>query len=78
MTDITDEALWEMRRLQRTRLVGYLRRRLSSQHCEQNPGFDHAAACGLLLDHETLTLGFARRFTEYNDRTSCSRIRIDC
>ncbi len=65
MTDITDEELWEMRRLQRTRLVGYLRRRLSGQHCEQNPGHDHSAACGLLLDHETLTLGFARRFTEY-------------
>jgi starch phosphorylase len=65
MADITDEALWEMRRLQRTRLISYLRRRLSSQHCEQNPGYDHGAACGLLLDHETLTLGFARRFTEY-------------
>lgn len=65
MADITDEALWELRRLQRTRLVSYLRRRLSSQHCEQNPGYDHGAACGLLLDHETLTLGFARRFTEY-------------
>ena len=65
MTDVTDEALWEMRRLQRTRLVAYLRRRLASQHCEQKPGTNHAAACGLLLDHETLTLGFARRFTEY-------------
>jgi len=65
MTDITDEDLWEMRRLQRTRLVAYLRRRLASQHCEQKPGNNHAAACGLLLDHETLTLGFARRFTEY-------------
>jgi glycogen phosphorylase len=65
MTDVTDDALWEMRRLQRTRLVAYLRRRLASQHCEQKPGTNHAAACGLLLDHETLTLGFARRFTEY-------------
>lgn len=65
MTAITDEELWEMRRLQRNRLIGYLRRRLSSQHCEQNPANNHAAACGLLLDHETLTLGFARRFTEY-------------
>ncbi|MBU2955795.1 alpha-glucan family phosphorylase [Marinobacter sp. F3R08] len=65
MTDITDDDLWEMRRLQRMRLVNYLRRRLASQHCEQNPGFDHSAACGLLLDNETLTLGFARRFTEY-------------
>lgn len=65
MTHIRDEELWEMRRLQRNRLVAYLRRRLSSQHCEQNPANNHAAACGLLLDNETLTLGFARRFTEY-------------
>ena len=65
MTDIADEELWEMRRLERARLITYLRRRLASQHCEQNPGNNHEAACGLLLDHETLTLGFARRFTEY-------------
>lgn len=65
MTHIPDEELWEMRRLQRNRLVNYLRRRLASQHCEQNPANNHAASCGLLLDNETLTLGFARRFTEY-------------
>lgn len=65
MTAISDEELWEMRRLQRKRLIGYLRRRLSSQHCEQRPANSHAAACGLLLDNETLTLGFARRFTDY-------------
>ena len=65
MNDVSDEELWEMRRLQRTRLIHYLRRRLVSQHCEQNPGNNHASACGMLLDNETLTLGFARRFTEY-------------
>ncbi|NMT63613.1 alpha-glucan family phosphorylase [Marinobacter orientalis] len=65
MSAVSDDDLWEMRRLQRNRLIHYLRRRLSGQHCEQNPANNHAAACGLLLDHETLTLGFARRFTEY-------------
>ncbi|MBL3556910.1 MULTISPECIES: alpha-glucan family phosphorylase [Marinobacter] len=65
MNDVSDEELWEMRRLQRTRLIRYLRRRLVGQHCEQNPGNNHASACGMLLDNETLTLGFARRFTEY-------------
>lgn len=65
MSAVSDAELWEMRRLQRKRLVHYLRRRLASQHCEQNPGQDYGAACGLLLDNETLTLGFARRFTEY-------------
>ncbi|MEP1215727.1 MAG: alpha-glucan family phosphorylase [Marinobacter sp.] len=65
MNGVSDEELWDMRRLQRQRLVQYLRRRLASQHCDQNPGNSPAAACGLLLDNETLTLGFARRFTEY-------------
>nr|WP_284048102.1 alpha-glucan family phosphorylase [Marinobacter sp. ATCH36] len=65
MAGISDDDLWKMRRLQRSRLVHYLRGRLASQHCEQKPGNNHAAACGLLLDNETLTLGFARRFTEY-------------
>lgn len=65
MNDVSDEELWEMRRLQRTRLIRYLRRRLVGQHSEQNPGNNHASACGMLLDNETLTLGFARRFTEY-------------
>ncbi|RBP27149.1 starch phosphorylase [Marinobacter pelagius] len=65
MSGISDQDLWDMRLAQRKRLIQYLRRRLASQHCEHNPGNDPAAACGLLLDNETLTLGFARRFTDY-------------
>ncbi|MFO7527306.1 MAG: alpha-glucan family phosphorylase [Marinobacter sp.] len=65
MSGISDQDLWDMRRAQRKRLIHYLRRRLASQHCEHNPGNDPVAACGLLLDNETLTLGFARRFTDY-------------
>lgn len=60
-----DAELWEMRGAQRKRLITYLRRRLAGQHCEQSPGTNRDAACGLLLDNETLTLGFARRFTDY-------------
>jgi starch phosphorylase len=62
---VSDSELWEMRRQQRARLIHYLRRRLASQHCEQQLENNPDAACGLLLDAETLTLGFARRFTEY-------------
>ncbi|MGF2734797.1 alpha-glucan family phosphorylase [Marinobacter sp. DUT-1] len=65
MSGISDQELWDMRRAQRKRMIHYLRRRLTSQHCEHSPGNDPAAACGLLLDNETLTLGFARRFTDY-------------
>jgi starch phosphorylase len=62
---ITDNELWQMRSCQRKRLVSYLRKRLRSQHCEHKVGSSVEAACGLLLDPETLTLGFARRFTSY-------------
>ena len=65
MSGISDQDLWDMRLAQRKRLIHYLRQRLASQHCDHNPGKDPAAACGLLLDNETLTLGFARRFTDY-------------
>lgn len=65
MGTVADQELWDMRLAQRKRLIHYLRQRLASQHCEHNPGTDAAAACGLLLDNETLTLGFARRFTDY-------------
>lgn len=65
MGTISDQDLWDMRLAQKKRLIRYLRQRLASQHCEHNPANDPAAACGLLLDNETLTLGFARRFTDY-------------
>lgn len=65
MDGISDESIWAMRLAQKKRLVHYLRQRLSSQHCDQGPGNNPATACGLLLDSETLTVGFARRFTEY-------------
>lgn len=69
MADISDQDLWAMRLAQRSRLIHYLRQRLTSQHCEHdaaaNSEKEQTAACGLLLDNETLTLGFARRFTDY-------------
>ncbi|KPQ30061.1 MAG: starch phosphorylase [Marinobacter excellens HL-55] len=65
LKNTTDADLWNMRRAQRKRLIRYLRHRLRSQHCEHNFGNTAEAACGLLLDPETLTLGFARRFTSY-------------
>ncbi|WP_372965688.1 alpha-glucan family phosphorylase [Marinobacter sp.] len=65
LKSIPDTALWKMRREQRKRLISYLRKRLHSQHCEHSYSKSRDAACGLLLDSETLTLGFARRFTEY-------------
>ncbi|MBW0146239.1 alpha-glucan family phosphorylase [Marinobacter arenosus] len=65
LDNMPDSDILAMRQAQRRRLVHYLRQRLAAQHCEHMPGNNPEAACGLLLDSETLTLGFARRFTEY-------------
>lgn len=62
---ISDDSLWAMRTHQRHRLIRFLRARLHSQHCEHGNGSNVEAACGLLLDTDALTLGFARRFTDY-------------
>lgn len=62
---ISDDNLWAMRATQRHRLIRFLRARLHSQHCEHGNGSNVDAACGLLLDTDALTLGFARRFTDY-------------
>src|SRR5690554_107301 len=65
LKETLDIDIWKMRRAQRRRMISYLRKRLHNQHCEHNYGSNPDAACGLLLDSETLTLGFARRFTDY-------------
>lgn len=65
LTRVTDEELWQMRRAQRRRLVHYLRRRLAGQTDTGTLAGNADAASGQLLDSETLTIGFARRFTEY-------------
>ncbi|MGM0767640.1 MAG: alpha-glucan family phosphorylase [Pseudomonadota bacterium] len=62
---ISDERLWQMRSTQRHRMIRFVRARLHGQHCEHGNGTNVEAACGLLLDSEALTLGFARRFTDY-------------
>ncbi|WP_097461418.1 alpha-glucan family phosphorylase [Mangrovitalea sediminis] len=62
---VSDEVFWRLRQAQRGRLVGYLRKRLVRQHCALGSGEESGKHCGLLLDRDVLTLGFARRFTDY-------------
>ncbi len=66
--EVTDEELWELRASSRLELIEFVRKRLKWQ----------AAASGLetrpeaydeILDPNALTLGFARRFTEYKRPT---------
>lgn len=58
-------ALWTMRSQQRSELIAYARRRVAQQLAQR--GADAAAVefAARVLDPNTLTLGFARRFTAY-------------
>lgn len=62
---LSDEALWSFRGEERRDLMHYARRRLARQlgQCGADP--EAIAQADLTLDPNLLTLGFARRFTEY-------------
>ena len=59
---LDDRLLWEMRNNQRRDLIAYARRRLARQIGQR--GGD-AGTATQVLDPNALTLGFARRFTDY-------------
>ncbi|MCG6969991.1 MAG: alpha-glucan family phosphorylase [Gammaproteobacteria bacterium] len=65
INDVDDAEMWELRGRERVDLVRRARRRLARQFAQR--GADTAAIEGadIVLDPNTLTLGFARRFTEY-------------
>lgn len=62
---ITDEQLWELRTSSRRGLVEYARKRLARQRAAQGASPRQIAQAGRVLDFDTLTLGFARRFAAY-------------
>lgn len=62
---VGDEPLWEMRAAARRDLVHYARRRLATQLGQKGADRKTIAQAGDVLDPNVLTLGFARRFTEY-------------
>lgn len=66
LTDnITDEEIWSMRGEGRQRLVRYARYHLGRQLREGGFDLDAVRRADTVLDPNILTLGFARRFTEY-------------
>jgi starch phosphorylase len=62
---VPDEQLWEMRAAARRDLVNYARQRLETQLGQRGADRRTIAGSRDLLDPNVLTLGFARRFTEY-------------
>jgi starch phosphorylase len=62
---LADADLWSFRAAQRQTLIRYARHRLVRQMQERGAAADHIQQAAHVLDPNALTLGFARRFTEY-------------
>lgn len=60
---IPDAELWEMRTINRQRLIGWIKKRVNSQYSQYLKLAPDKEA--ILLDPNALTLGFARRFANY-------------
>jgi starch phosphorylase len=61
--------LWDFRAEARRDLIDYVRRRLARQYQEHGAPPETVERTRRVLDPDTLTLGFARRFTEYKRPT---------
>jgi starch phosphorylase len=66
---ISDAQLWDFRGMERRDLVDYARRRLQRQYSQRGADPEMIALVRGALDPNVLTLGFARRFTEYKRPT---------
>jgi starch phosphorylase len=62
---ITDESLWQLRMEGGEKLIHYVRARLGRQLARAGAPAQLVKQSGQLLDPNVLTMGFARRFTEY-------------
>ena len=62
---LTDAQIWDFRAMERRDLVDYARRRLARQLAQRGEREEVRARARDALDPNVLTLGFARRFTEY-------------
>jgi starch phosphorylase len=62
---VSDEALWAMRGEGRQRLLRVVRGHLTTQLRERGFTSDKVREAHFVLDPNVLTIGFARRFTEY-------------
>jgi starch phosphorylase len=62
---LSDAQIWDFRAMQRRDLVDYARRRLQRQLSQRGQREELVALARHALDPNVLTLGFARRFTEY-------------
>jgi glycogen phosphorylase len=62
---IPDEALWQVRQTLKSRLILTLQDRAQQRWNQGSVGAQQLTAMGTMLNPYALTIGFARRFTEY-------------
>ena len=62
---IPDEELWAVRQALRSYLIAFMRERARQLWLERRVSTARVVAAGTLLDPGALTIGFARRFTDY-------------
>jgi len=65
LLEIPDEELWAVRSALRHHLFAFIRERARALWSEDRVSASRVLAAGPMLDNNTLTLGFARRFTGY-------------
>jgi starch phosphorylase len=69
ISDIPDAELWEAHRRRKRRLISFVRERASASARERNAPAAEVKRLEEVLDPETLTIGFARRFATYKRAT---------
>ena len=62
---IPNEQLWQRHRILKARLVAYVRDRVYQARCDRGDCQDDINAARRLLDPDVLTIGVARRFSDY-------------
>ncbi|MFO0959494.1 MAG: alpha-glucan family phosphorylase [Isosphaeraceae bacterium] len=65
ISNVDDGELWETHQVLKARLIEFVRRRLSMQSERRGEGADRMKRAAEVLDLDTLTIGFARRFATY-------------
>jgi starch phosphorylase len=65
IVNIPDEELWAVREALRSYLIAFIRERTRELWMAQHVTTARVVASGTLLDPAALTIGFARRFTDY-------------
>ncbi|MEA3428712.1 MAG: alpha-glucan family phosphorylase [Thermodesulfobacteriota bacterium] len=63
--EIYDEELWRAHEMNRSRLITVCRQLMTKQCSRRNAPKSVMEEVGSVLDHDILTIGFARRFTAY-------------